>query len=155
MPALPTAQSDAIVVGNVLAGKAYLSNDRGAVYSEFPVRVEDVLKNSSPVPLYFGERINAERWGGAVRFPSGKVQHYRVAKRGVPQTNEKYVLFLKYNGEDFDILTGYAINDGRVSPLDGDGNLQFSKYEAAPFDVFLRELREAITTSLAKGDEMK
>jgi hypothetical protein len=151
IPALPVAQSDAIVIGNVLDGKAYLSKNRSVVYSEFPVLVEDVLKNSSPTPLYIGDRIIAERWGGAVRFPSGKVQHYRVAKRGVPQPNEKYVLFLKCNGEDYDIITGYWINDGQVSPLDGDSNLPFGKYEGKTIDSFLSELRESINTSLSKG----
>ena len=151
IPALPVTQSDAIVIGNVLDGNAHLSNDRNVVYCEFPVLVENLLKNSSPTPLYVGARIIAERWGGAVRFPSGKVQHYRAAKLGVPQPNEKYVLFLRCNGDDFGIITGYWISDGQVSPLDGDGGLQFSKYGNRTVDSFLQELREAISTSLAKG----
>jgi hypothetical protein len=155
IPALPVAQSDAIVIGSVLSGRAYLSENRTAVYSEFPVVVEDVLKNLSPTPVYFGATIIGERWGGAVRFRSGKVQHYRAAKLGVPQPNEKYVLFLKHNGEDFDIITGYSISGGRVSPLDGDGDLQFSKYANTPLDSFLSELREEITTSLAKEVKTK
>src|SRR5258708_32167306 len=52
IPALPVPQSDAIVIGEVLGGRAYLSNNRSVVYSEFPVLVEDVLKNCSPTPLY-------------------------------------------------------------------------------------------------------
>jgi hypothetical protein len=59
--------------------------------------------------------------------------------------------FSRYNGDDFDIITGYWISDGQVSPLDGDGGLQFSKYGNKTVDSFLQELREAISTSLAKG----
>ena len=69
----------------------------------------------------------------------------------MPQPKEKYVLFLKCNGEDFDIITGYWISDLQVSPLDGDGGLQFSKYDNKPVDLFLSELREAIRSSLPKG----
>ena len=150
IPALPIAESDAIVVGEVLNGKAHLSNNRSIVYSEFPTRVDQILKNSGPTILTIGETIVGERLGGGVRFPSGKVQHYRVSKQGLPQTNEKYVLFLKCNGEDYDIITGYSINKGRVSPLDGGGDLQFGKYEGKPVDSFLSELLEAKTLPCGK-----
>ena len=124
------------------------------MYSEFPIRVEEVLRNSSGQSgLITGAMIVAERLGGAVRFPSGKVQHYRVSSQGLPQPHEKYVLFLKCNGEDYDIITGYWIDDGQVSPLDGGGDLQFGKYEGKTIDSFLSELRVAINTSLPKGAE--
>jgi hypothetical protein len=151
VPALPVGESNAIVIGEVLEGKAHLSTTRTVVYSEFRVLIEGVLKNSGPAALNAGQLIVADRWGGSVRFPSGKIQHYRVSKQGLPQTNEKYVLFLKLNGDDYSIVTGYWINTGQVTPLDGDGDLQFSKYGNRTLDSFLQELREAISTSLAKG----
>ncbi len=141
IPALPIAQSDV---------------SRSTVYSEFSVYIDDVLKNSSgPQTLNAGATIIVERLGGAVRFPSGKVQHYQVSRQGLPQTGEKYVLFLKCNGEDYDIVTGYWVNAGQVSPLDGHGDLPFGKYEGKTVDSFLSELRNAIDTSLPKGAGVK
>jgi len=156
IPALPIAQSDVILIGDVLNGTAHLSNSRSTVYSEFSVYIDDVLKNSSgPQTLNAGATIIVERLGGAVRFPSGKVQHYRVSRQGLPQTGEKYVLFLKCNGEDYDIVTGYWVNAGQVSPLDGHGDLPFGKHEGKTVDSFLSELRNAIDTSLPKGAGVK
>lgn len=142
--ALPVAASDAIIIGEVVDAKAHLSNNRSVVYSEFQTRVDEILKNSGSKPLGTGETIVAERFGGAVSFPSGKVQRYRVSKQGLPDTGEKHVFFLKSNGTDYDIVTGYWINDERVSPLDGSGDLQFGKYEGQTIHSFLSELRQAI-----------
>ncbi len=139
--ALPVTQSDMVVVGQVLSRQAYLSNDRSAVYSEYPILVEDILKNRQQ-PLYIGQQIIVERWGGAVRFPSGKVQHYTVDKRGTPQLNEKYVFFLKCSEQNYDIITAYRVSDDRIDPL--DSGLPFAKYEDASVQTFLADLKAAM-----------
>lgn len=146
MSALPVAQSDAIVVGFVHDARAYLSNNRSVVYSEFSVRVDEILKDA-PNPLNEGQEIVAQRLGGAVIFPSGKVQHYRISKQGFPRTDEKYILFLKSNGEDYDIITGYAVGSGRVVPLDRGANLPFASYQGKSVDYFLTEVKQAISAS--------
>lgn len=154
--ALPIPESTTIVVGTVLDGTAYLSNDRSGIYSEFAVRIEQNLKDINPITVNPGETITAERMGGAVRFPSGKVQRYRISRQGMPQVNERYVFFLKCNGEDYDIITGYQLKDGKVIPLDGgdtsggENGLQFGKYYGTAEDSFLSELQEAIYSSLRK-----
>ena len=156
MPALPISEDTTIVVGTVVDGKAYLSTDRSGIYSEFAVRVEQVLKDTNPVTVNPGETITAERMGGAVRFLSGKVQRYRISRQGMPQVNERYVFFLKCNGEDYDIITGYQLKDGKVKPLDGsdtgdgENGLQFGKYDGIAEYSFLSELQEAIYSSLRK-----
>jgi len=156
IPVLPISESTTIVVGDVVDGKAYLSNDGSGIYSEFAVRVEQVLKDTNPITLNPGETIAAERMGGAVRFPSGKVQRYRISRQGMPQVNERYVFFLKCNGEDHDIITGYQLKDGKVRPLDGsdtsdgENGLQFGKYDGIAEYSFLSELQEAIYSSLRK-----
>jgi hypothetical protein len=154
-PAIPLAESDAIAVGEVIGAQAYLSNDRTRVYSEFTVRVEDVLKNGSTTPLYSGAQITAQRSGGRVRFPSGK-----ILLRGAPygqnmlRLGQRYVLFLKYNddGQDYSIITAYELRSGRVFPLDGspegDGkSRQFAEYEeyAGKDEItFINDVRAAI-----------
>jgi len=152
---LPVEKSDAIVLGYVIDAKAFLSNNRSVVYSEFSVQTLQVLKNSTLKSLSDGSTIVADRFGGAVVFPSGKVQHYRISNQGLPRTNQEYILFLKLNGEDFDIITGYAINNGRVSPLDEGPGLPFAKYQGRAVDYFLTELREAMSTSSTKGPQSK
>jgi hypothetical protein len=153
--ALPVAQSDAIVLGYILNSNAYLSDNRGAIYSEFSVRTLQVLKDSGPKSVTAGSTIVAERLGGTVIFPSGKVQHYRISRQGFPRTNREYILFLKSNGEDYDLVTGYLIDGGQVSPLDGGADLPFAKYAGNTVDHFLSELRVAINTSTTKGPEKK
>jgi hypothetical protein len=44
--ALPTHISNAVVIGEVTDAKAYLSEDRTSVYSEFTIRVGEVLKKA-------------------------------------------------------------------------------------------------------------
>lgn len=145
IPALPTAESDAIVIAKVLDAKAYLSSNRTAVYSEYLTFLEEVLKNTNGPAINVGDTIAVERLGGSVRFPSGKIQDYRISKQSLPSNDREYTLFLKYNGNGYDIITGYLIKNGRISPLDGDGDLQFGKYEGRTFESFLGELRNAIS----------
>lgn len=154
-PAIPAAESDVVVVGEVTSAQAYLSNDKTNVYSEFTVRVADVLKNGSPEALYFGAQIVAERAGGRVRFPSGKVL-LRGAPYGknMPRVEQRYIFFLKQNpeGQDYSIITAYELRSGQVFPLDGspegDGKSnQFTEYEKyAGMDEtrFISDVRSAI-----------
>lgn len=151
LPALPAALSQAIVVGQVADAQSYLSDDKSGVYTEFTVRVADILKHAGS--LTPGETLVAQRFGGRVRFRSGLVQRYGIDKQGLPRAGHRYVLFLQASGEDgvFNILTGYELRGGRVHPLDGvatsagGGQLpQFAAYEGADETGFLTAVREAI-----------
>ena len=44
LPALPTAQSDVVLIGIVVSADAFLSPDKSGVYSEYSVRIAEVLK---------------------------------------------------------------------------------------------------------------
>src|SRR5205085_12682134 len=149
LPAIPAANSDVIVVGEVIYAQAYLSNDKTAVYSEFTIRTDAALKNNSSTPL--DNTIVAERPGGAVRFQSGRIQHYRIDKQGVAQVGHRYLFFLKRNeeGQDFSILTGYELRAGRVFALDSTGDnsnnkLPFDDYNGCEESTFLNKVRNAI-----------
>jgi hypothetical protein len=65
-PALPAAQSDALVIGEVTDAKAFLSEDKTSIYSEFTVNISEVLKNSCSAQLAPGHSVDTERYGGAV-----------------------------------------------------------------------------------------
>jgi hypothetical protein len=154
-PAIPAAESDVVVVGEVTSAQAYLSNNKTSVYSEFTVRVVDVLKNGGSESLYFGAQIVAERAGGRVRFPSGKVL-LRGAPYGenMPRVEQRYIFFLKQNaeGQDYSIITAYELRSGRIFPLDGspEGDVksnqfaEYEKYAGVDETSFFNDVRSAI-----------
>lgn len=121
VPALPVSKSTAVIIGQVTDAQAHFSEDETRVYSEFTVRVEEVLKNDE-TPL--GDSITVERSGGRVRFPSGKVMVSSTSHQDMPQVGKRYVLFLFHEfvgDEDLTILTGYELRNGIVFPLDKPG----------------------------------
>lgn len=153
LPALPVDVSDAIVIGDITNAQAYLSPDKTGVYTEYTVRVDEVLKQSSAAPIVTGGFVDAQREGGRVRFPSGRVQSYITHYQGVPVTGRKYVLFLKRNeqADVFIILTGYELGDGHVYPLDGvdlpQGATeipQFAAYKGVDEATFTKALRSVL-----------
>lgn len=119
-PAIPIAQSDAILIGEIGRAHAYLSSDKTSIYSEFSVLVTEVLKDRSAAIL-IGNRITVERAGGAVRFPSGKILVRGLLGKPLPKMTGRYAFFLKRNedGEDFSLVTAYELRGGQVFPLDG------------------------------------
>jgi hypothetical protein len=150
LPAIPITESDLIVVGVVSSAEAHLSNDRTGIYSEFTVRVQEVLKNEkdSILPI---TAITVERYGGAVRFRSGSIQTYETAGQGMPLFGSKYLFFLKHTTEDqFLILTGYEVGESSVSPLDGsaveDGTRDwvFDQYKGHDASLFIEKVRNRI-----------
>ncbi|HXG66548.1 MAG TPA: hypothetical protein VNO70_15720 [Blastocatellia bacterium] len=155
MVALPAAQSDAVVRGEVIDAQAYLSNDKTGIYSEFTVRIGEVLKDFQQAPIADDQQITVEREGGAVKFSSGRIQRYSIANQRMPRVGRQYVLFLKYNeeGKDYSILTGYEIRRGRVIPL--DALAQFAAYKNSEEVSFLNAVKDAIArpAQTSKGGE--
>lgn len=152
---LPTGSSDAIIIGEVIDTKAFVSEDKTSVYSEFQTRIDEILKNSDTAPLTPGESIDVLRPGGGVRLPSGEVPLLYVEGRGYPRTGRRYVLFLKYDqlSQSYYIATGYELRDGKVFPLDGIPKYgsenhpfaTYSKYKEVKENQFFIDLRQAIT----------
>lgn len=156
--ALPTAQSSAIIVGEVVGSTAHLSEGKTNVYSEFTVRVEEVIKNDGAEPITVGDSILTERPGGRIRTPSGHVQSYTISGQGTPEAGRRYVLFLGYNprealrrnlkgprGMSRHILTAFELRAGRVLPLDNAGGRNFQQYAGLEESTFLHRLRLTTT----------
>ncbi|MFN2577129.1 MAG: hypothetical protein ABR607_05510 [Pyrinomonadaceae bacterium] len=152
--ALPTYNSDAVVLGYVTDASAYLSEDKTSVYSEFGFQISQILKNSRTSVLDGTSTVTVLRPGGGVRFPSGTVRYFLVGGRGLPRAGKRYLLFLKYDdlAQSFYIVTGYELREGRVFPLDsippgGTAGHQFasySKYDGAAESQFLTDVEDAI-----------
>lgn len=143
---LPVNRSDIVVTGEVTAAQAYLSTDQTGIYSEFTIRVEEVLKRDSLLPVASGDVITAVRHGGRVRALSGRVQLFRVAGQEMPRQGRRYVAFLqrKERADDFDLLTGYELRGGRVFPLDA-AITKFDLYKGTDEASFLQAVRNALT----------
>jgi hypothetical protein len=150
LPAIPVAESDVVILGEISDGRAYLSNDQTGIYSEFTISVEEVLKNDGDSLLIPGAEVQAERSGGAIKFPSGTMQRYVTVHQRMPLTGRRYLLFLERikEGQDLRIITGYELRGQHVVPLDGASNpdtqLPFDIYKGADVSFFLDLARATI-----------
>lgn len=119
-PALPVKQSAAIIIGNVTSAKAYLSEDKINIYSEFEVANPVVLKNTTSETLGNGKSFFINRFGGGLKFPTGKIIYIYSTYRPMPKVGGKFLFFLDYSSEGgFTINTGYELTKTGVIPLDG------------------------------------
>ena len=140
--ALPVSKSDVIVIGEVLNAQAHRSENRLNVFSDFAVRVGEVLKGNGLIP---GSIINVERVGGFVSYPNGRKVLFRLVGNGMPAVGNRYALFLYSLDEDYSILTGYELHADGVQPL--DNSRQFETHAGKSEVEFLRSLRDAISQS--------
>lgn len=147
---LPAAESDLIVEGEAIGSAAFLSNDKNNVYSEFTIRVAKTFK-AADLSVSTGDAITAERPGGRVRYPDGRIVRYRVVGQGSPRTGRTYVFFLLRGDPDtYKILTAYEVADGKVSALDGArtnrgvGKWVFDKHIDQDYASFITEVTAAI-----------
>jgi hypothetical protein len=124
-PGLPVEQSPVIVIGDVLQAEAHLSEDKTGVYSEFTIRLVEVLKADSSLP---SSEMIVERLGGYVHYPDGRKLLYRVGTGGMPRVGARYLYFLKPSPQqDYSILTAYEFGEKGVMAL--DPSAQFEKYD--------------------------
>jgi hypothetical protein len=151
LPAIPARQSDIIVIGEVTAAAAHLTDDRNGIYSEFSISVREVFKTADK-KIQDGKVIDLSRWGGAVRFASGKVQRYTIHSQGSPEIGSAYLFFLKSEKDNLSILTGYDVSSDRITPLDGEhgpnpmSDLPFAKYRDAAKSGLLADLKTALSS---------
>lgn len=154
---LPTDRS--VVIAEALVGnsQAFLSEDK--TDSEFTILVAKVLKAAPGLILNAGDMIVAERFGGRVRYPSGKLIRCRVEGEGVPIVGKRYVFFLaKADQDSYALLTAYEIQNNKVFALDGtrtaprgQGHSIFDKHNGEAFDSFMAEIETAINRSRVGG----
>lgn len=156
LPALPVQRSAAIIIGTVSGAEAYLTPDKTGVYSEFAVKVDSILKVDPKKPLTEGDTISVERNGGRVRMASGKVAISWTNHQDMPKVGSRYVFFLTHDFEvagdtydDFYLLTGYELKDGKVFPLDQSPKQSVLAYKGAAESSFLTDLVEALKTPMS------
>lgn len=147
LPGLPTAQSDAVILGEVVEASAYLSSDKSNVYSEFNLRIEEVFKDESGRSLVKARNLIMSREGGRVQLPDGRVLYVMSSDQGMPARNRRYLFFLKQNneGKDYGIITGYRLYQGKVTLLDEVDLERFATYKGMTEESFLNAVREAVS----------
>lgn len=144
--AIPADESDAVVVGTVEAAKAYTTHSKTRVYSEFTVRINEVIKNDGDKSIRVNGSIDVDRLGGRVQFSNGRVGQYFIAGQGMPQVGQQYLLFLTKSGGagDYDLLTGYELREGHIHLLDNPGyGHSISMRKGSDAASFLNEVRAA------------
>ncbi|HEV2914905.1 MAG TPA: hypothetical protein VGX92_16635 [Pyrinomonadaceae bacterium] len=143
IPALPTAQSNVIVIGDVISSQAYLSNNKEGVYSEFGLQVERVLKDDKHI-IAIGNTIDVEREGGRVRQSSGRITRYSINGQNMPLVGKRYLFFLTCADPEqaFHIITGFELRAGKVFPLDEAGD-KFDLYKGMDETAFFDSVKEA------------
>jgi hypothetical protein len=152
---LPVDKSDIIVEAVVGDSKAFLSEDRTGIYSEFTIIVSKILKVAAGFSINLGDKIVTERFGGKVRFPTGEIVRWRESRQGVPITGKKYLFFLARADQDsYKLLTAYEMQGNKVFPLDGSrtepgrpGASVFDKHNGEDLDIFMQEVQNAISRS--------
>lgn len=154
-PTLPAAQSEAVVIGEVSDAKAYVTNDKTTVYSEFIIHIVKVLKDDNQMSLQPGGSLIAERPGGRVRYPSGHISRFSLTGWGMPRVMRQYIFFLTKNkvDESYHIVTGYELRNGRISPLDKttSSETNFDAYIDMDQAAFFKELDAAINISTSSS----
>jgi hypothetical protein len=157
---LPADKSDLVVEGIVADSKAFLSEDKTGVYSEFTVQVSRVFKVAPELSVNPGDLIVTERFGGKVRYASGQVVLYRAEGQGAPMSGKQYLFFLaKEEQGNYKLLTGYEIQGHKVLALDGSrinfrgkGDWKFDRHNGEDLDSFMGNLQKAINNSNPEGN---
>lgn len=142
-PLFPLEESTLVVVGEVVKVNAFLSNDKGSVYTEFTVRVDDLLKNgdsnkSGP------KKVIADREGGVVVYPGPQRVLYQDSDIGLPRLGSKYLFFLTKDDEspNYRIITSYDLDGGR--PLQMEMGRNFDEFKDSDKTVFIEKVRNKI-----------
>ncbi len=151
---LPVAKSDLIIVGRVVSGEAFLSENESAVYSEFHVRTEDVLRATARSGIARETTITAIRWGGMLELPSGRVVRVEQANERLPHLGGRYLMFLDYERpfDGYRIITAYSLEGNQAQTLDGARGVFPDTGRAArpgpeSADALLAEVRRLVISS--------
>lgn len=149
---IPAGESDLVVEGRVTDSAAFLSNDKGAAYSELTVHVSDVLKGTPDLNVKTGDSIVTERFGGRVKYPNGQIVRYRIVGQGSPEKGKTYLFFLSRADEsNYRILTAYELQGNKVQALDGSrinnrrlGDWAFDKHNDEDYQGFRKTVEQAV-----------
>jgi hypothetical protein len=122
--------------------RAFLSNDKGCVYTEFTIKVDDAIKNEGKA---HPKKVTADREGGVVVYPNGQRVLYRDSDLGLQQLGFKYLFFLgKDDGSpNYRIITSYVLEGSSLRQVEKGRN--FDEFKDLDKTVFLEKVRNKIS----------
>lgn len=143
-PLFPADESDLVVVGKITNARAHLSNDKLGVYTEFTIRVEQVLKADASKKIEPGDFVTADRAGGGVRYPNGQKVVYEHSEHGLLFAGDEYLLFLTSGGNNpnYKILQAYEMKESKVKQL--DTGRRFDEFKEMGKQKFIEAVRNKI-----------
>ena len=149
---VPASTSNAVVVATVLGGKCFINAEHTFVYTDYQLRIDQILKQDAGAVLSVGSQVVGARPGGAIHFPSGHVTTFLNMGHGLPAIGSQYILFLWRsipNFPEYEIVfaSGYELRDNHVFPLD-DMNAEYENMNAPDF---LNIVQKAIAASKDGG----
>jgi hypothetical protein len=152
VPALPVKESELIVIGEVLEATAHLSNNKKTVYSEFTVRINEILRDTTGKIKTEGS-ITMDREGGFVEYINGLRRLHRIAQLTMPRVGGKYILFLRNRDKspNYEIINGYELNDGGVVNL--TASFESFPYFGMDQTVLLSKVRQALSQAAQSRPE--
>lgn len=141
--------ADAVVIGTVSSKASQLTEDGSFTFTDYEVKVGEVLKDNPAAPLQVDGSITVTRAGGAVRLNGRTLRATDFAEKPL-EANGRFVLFLKYLPETgaYRPYIG-SVGDGSFQ-LRGEKLLQVSDevlplgaHRATDAAPFLAEVRSA------------
>ena len=99
-PLRPVFQSalcnaDLVVIGMMTDKSSQLTEQENFVFTDYQVSIEEVLKNSSPMPIKVGDMVTTTRDGGVVQL-NGRVFQAKRDDFDAPVLGQPYLLFLRF-----------------------------------------------------------
>ncbi len=140
--AIPT-DADLVIMGQILSGSAHLTNGKRSIYSEFVIRVDEVIKQDQAKEIVVAENIIADRLGGRIRFKNGQEVTYQAMGFDMPAIGKQHVLFLARDNKspNYKIITGYELIGDEVQPIDRVDTAKIHKDKSA----FLKQIKPPTT----------
>jgi hypothetical protein len=114
--AIPADQADAIVIGHVSRYESHFSGDHTAIYTEFYIAPERVLKGDAE------DTYELVVGGGSIRKGDGRLISYGDQSYRMPRLDTRYVLFLKRDSgtEAYRPLKLWKMEDRHPIPVNPD-----------------------------------
>jgi hypothetical protein len=140
---LPSAFSDAIIVGRLKAIQAYQSNDHTAIYTENTIEVEQIPSQQGKHAVV-GGTIVVVQVGGSIELSDGRVISHRSEALGQPfQQGERYAFFLTYvpSADCYRLTKAWWLNAGKAQAISNEDLAlvanRASQYQGIPESTFI------------------
>lgn len=116
------SQSDTVLRGRVVGKQSQLTEDLCWVFTDYEIRIDEVLKNNLAAPVDAGGIVTVTKPGGSVIIDSTLVVTLDEAVLPLPRGKSEVLLFLKYipETESYESVPGFAsfeLNAGTMKPL--------------------------------------